>query len=110
MGVKANSVSFLKHKSDAKLLNENGGYRDNSYRCKWLRKNINDVKILLIEADIPNWGLAKEREKYWIKYYRDNGYKLVNTTDGGDGTNGYKFPEEIKQKIKQSNTGKKTYQ
>lgn len=42
-----------------------------------------DIKIELIEECRDN--IWEDREKYWIKYYREKGYKLMNLSDGGYG-------------------------
>ena len=46
---------------------------------------------ILEEVNNLNW---QEREKYWIKHIKENGYKLTNMTDGGDGNNNQIFTEE----------------
>lgn len=38
--------------------------------------------VILEKTDIDHW---QEREIYWIAFGRDNGWKLVNITDGGNG-------------------------
>jgi len=43
------------------------------------------------KGEIKN--LCFEREEYWIKYYKDNGYSLYNMTNGGDDVLEKKFPE-----------------
>lgn len=37
--------------------------------------------------------LSYDKEKYWIKYYKDNGYILYNMNDGGDDVAENRFPE-----------------
>lgn len=49
-----------------------------------------------IEACEENW---EESEKFWISYFRFLGADLMNLTDGGDGSAGYRHPLEIRQKI-----------
>ena len=49
------------------------------------------VKILA-EFDIEQDAFAKEIEL--IKHYREQGFKLCNVTDGGEGTSGYKATVE----------------
>lgn len=61
-----------------------------THKDRWVRKNDYNIEIILIEDGIPNLNEANEREVYWIKYYRDLGYDLVNTSDGGNGTVGVK--------------------
>ena len=48
-----------------------------------------------------------ERERYWIALARDYGHKLVNGTDGGDGTQGYVFTPEVRERISKAITGVK---
>jgi hypothetical protein len=55
--------------------------------------------IECVDADM--WS---EREKYWIKYYKEQGCRLTNLTDGGDGGN---FGDEINKLISQKLKGRK---
>ena len=48
--------------------------------------------------------LLNEREIYFINYYKNNGYIMLNIRDGG--SNG-KLPQESIEKIRLSNTGRK---
>lgn len=57
-----------------------------THKNNWIKSllddNINPV-INLIEDVLDNeWN---SREIYWIKYYRDQGHNLTNSTDGGEG-------------------------
>lgn len=77
-----------------------------NYREKWLNRlrylNLSPIMILIEECINSNWA---EREKYWIKWYREDGCDLVNATDGGEGTKGLIFTEEHKHKISESHKG-----
>ena len=57
-----------------------------TYKHNWinsLRKiGLKPIFEIIDEVDIKEW---KEKEKYYIKHYRDEGCNLVNHTDGGDG-------------------------
>ena len=61
---------------------------DRSYaRVNWLRKLDSlglKPEITLIEEINENikW---QDRERFWINYYKKNGYELLNLTEGGDG-------------------------
>ena len=46
----------------------------------------------------------QERERFWIKHYRDLGCDLTNLTDGGDGAQG--LTHEIRMKIGKQNSKK----
>jgi hypothetical protein len=47
-------------------------------------------------------GSWAERERHWIKVFRDCGYSLTNHTLGGEGTLGWRPNEEQKAKISEA--------
>jgi len=69
---------------------------------KWLKeldnKNLKPT-IIILEDDISYFEIGK-KEKYYIKKYKDNGYELVNSTDGGEMSKTY-IPE-VREKISKS--------
>lgn len=69
-----------------------------SHRLAWIRSilNHNDIPYISIVDKVPlkDWQYW---ERYYIQYYREQGYNLVNTTDGGDGNQNPS--EEIRSKI-----------
>ena len=72
-------------------------------RKNWIAKIIRGGKIPLIEEiDHCVWEDSQEKEIYWIKYYRDLGLDLVNSTDGGEGNLGFIKTEETVNKLKES--------
>ena len=60
----------------------------------------------ILEHNVADWDLLKEREQYWIEYYDsyNNGY---NMTLGGDGTLGHIVSDETKEKLRKAFKGKK---
>lgn len=60
--------------------------------------------IKIVENNLSEKNV-KEREIFWIAYYKKNGVKLHNLTNGGDGATGF-TAEQIK-KISEKNKGKK---
>ena len=80
----------------------------NSYFYRWLNKHLSEDKQFFVdileEVNDSNW---QEREKYWIKHVKENGYKLTNMTDGGDGNNNQIFTEESREKRRQKMLGNK---
>lgn len=89
-----------------------------THKCQWLKSLKRDnvkpfVRILEVCTD-ENWV---ERERYWIRYYRDSGYKLVNIADGGNSgprlvgkdhpNYGKHLSPDTVEKIRNANTGKK---
>lgn len=69
--------------------------KEQNHRVFWIRsllqKGLKPVITLIEEVSSDIW---EEREKYWIKYYKDLGLNLVNSTEGGDTCN-----PEISRKV-----------
>ena len=59
---------------------------EDNYKNRWIKSELNKGNEILIEeidlVEEENW---KESEKYWIEQFRNWGFNLVNTTEGGDG-------------------------
>lgn len=79
---------------------------------KWILKNIKlgvEIKYKILEiCDINSW---EEKEKKWIKYYRDNSnYEMLNIDDGGYGMKSKNFLsyEECREWVTKNYSGKKT--
>lgn len=75
--------------------------KDKSYRVNW-------IKSLLDNDLIPNINLICETtsfehcielEMFYINKYKELGYNLINMTDGGDGSIGFKHSDESKKII-----------
>lgn len=105
--------------------------KNNKYKCykdNWIRSLLKTNKKPIIdiidELESNDWEWL---EQYWISQFKAWGFKLTNMTDGGDGNNnqifspeslikrslklkGIKRPNEVIEKIKKSNTGKKLSQ
>jgi len=64
----------------------------NNYWCKVVAKYGKPTVKILAEWLTEKEAFAKEIEL--IKYYREQGFKLCNVTDGGEGTSGYKATAE----------------
>jgi hypothetical protein len=62
--------------------------------------------VSIIESGVPLYQID-EREIYWIKYYRENGFKLLNLTDGGFGHRGFKQSQETIKKRADKLKGRK---
>lgn len=56
----------------------------------WIKKHkdLEGIDIILLEDNIADIKIAQETEIRYIKNYRENGYNLTNTTDGGEGVCG----------------------
>ncbi len=71
----------------------------NYHNVNWIKSLIKDNLVPIIES-IEECALDKlnEREIYWIAFYKNLGYNLTNSTDGGLGHRGFKQSKETKLK------------
>lgn len=67
---------------------------------RWLKKRRASCGFVtrLIEH-VPPGGDWAARERHWIAHYRQDGHRLLNLTDGGDGLAGHTFSPEHRAKI-----------
>lgn len=75
-----------------------------TYKSRWIRTLLEiglkpAVKLIAIVHPWENW---KEKEIYWISYYKSLGSRLTNASIGGEGAPGYKHTEEAKLKIREA--------
>lgn len=79
-----------------------------THKSKW-------IKSLLVKNDQPEIFLLQTAfnkveldamERYYIKFFRDEGYRLTNATDGGEGTLGCKASRKTKAKMSVAHKGK----
>lgn len=84
---------------------ENLASKGGGSRCgAWIRElhalNLRpDMRAIEIEV-------SRDREIYWIDRLKRDGCKLLNATNGGGGTPGYKHSEEVRRKILERNIGR----
>lgn len=82
-------------------------YGKNRRTC-WLNKlrslNLKPIIQGIEECDETNWA---DREKYWIRHYRELGCDLVNATGGGEGNIGWIPSEETRRRMSEANKGEK---
>lgn len=73
--------------------------KDKSYRTNWVQSLLKEGLKPTINLILDN--LTKEEsnyyEQYYIKKYKENGINLVNLTNGGEGSYGYRHTEETKK-------------
>lgn len=76
--------------------------KDKSHRVNWIKSITNEGLEPIIELICETNTLDKcnELEQFYIKKYRDEGLKLTNMTDGGDGSIGFTHSEESKKKMR----------
>lgn len=78
-----------------------------NHRLNWLRKIINDGRRphieVLDEVPFSEWQFW---EKYWISQLKAWGFNLVNGTDGGEGSFGWKPSKETLKRMSEAQKGK----
>lgn len=102
-------IGYTKLKLKKRLTNHLSESRQrDTHKDRWIRSNNHNIDIVLIEENIKSFELVLEREIYWIKKYKEDfNIDLVNSTDGGNGTLGYKLNEQQKENLRNKNLGKK---
>jgi len=74
----------------------------NKHKKNWLSKYKDSIIIEQIDTAVDVDDL-KQKEILYIRKYRDIGIDLVNATDGGDGSYGFKHSEEVIKKMSGEN-------
>lgn len=82
----------------------------NTHKVHWIQSLIArglkpDCKVIEVVKPGDDWVSI---ERFWIKLFKDKGFKLTNLTDGGDGAPGYKHTEEAKQLFSKLHKGPRT--
>ena len=74
---------------------------ETTYKNNWIKSELTKGnKILINEIDCVEESIWEEKETYWIEKYKELGYKLTNSTIGGEGI---KLTDEIIRKRNESN-------
>lgn len=73
----------------------------NCHKDRWVRqlRRANLAPRMIIVQRVPK-SCWKEAERYWIKFFRERGCPLTNSTDGGDGLAGYRASAETRAKMR----------
>lgn len=74
-----------------------------SHKVHWIKKlkKLNQKPIIKELDTAYSLKEAADLEKYWISQFKTWGFKLTNTTDGGEGALGYKHDLETILRMKQ---------
>lgn len=96
------STRLSQHISEAKKISKK------AHRHKWILQVLKDGLKPIIEpleeTDDQNW---EEAERRWIARFREQGVRLTNMTDGGEGPVGRKLSPEQIELIRKVNLGNK---
>ncbi len=89
-------------------IQESLNFKIPSHKKNWIKsllekdeRPIIDVIDEVSESEWPFW------EQYWIDQIKSWGFNLTNSTEGGEGGNGYKHTESSRSKMRESKLGKK---
>ena len=93
-------IGMTRHSLDKRLNEHIREGKSKTHKQKWikslLKKELHPTIVLVSTADESNWI---ELERFYIKLFKENGFKLTNIADGGQGggSKGYKHTEEWKE-------------
>ncbi len=89
------SSRLAKHMNNAK-------YKTGNYRLHWLKQlKVLNLRPIIEVLDISDdFNESRSLEKYWISQIKAWGFNLTNSTNGGEGSNGYKHSKETLLKMK----------
>lgn len=75
--------------------------KHNLHLCNWIQSLLNKNLLPLIESiEICNSLNWQEKEKHWISHHKNLNTRLLNATDGGEGSFGFKHSESTKQLLR----------
>lgn len=114
-------IGITRYSLEKRLKEHIGENKTKTHKQKWIQslvKNNLCPSIVLIDiADNNSWV---EKEKFYIKLFKENGFRLTNTSEGGEGggnknhnhTNEWKIKasERMKERNKLHPLGKEFYE
>jgi hypothetical protein len=79
----------------------------NTKKDQWIKSllslNLKPIISIIEKTTVKSW---QRRERFWIKFYKEQGLNLVNTTSGGAGVkDGAYFSPEARLKISLTHKG-----
>lgn len=81
-------------------LNEHLLEPSNNLKKIWIQELLsNNLLPVIEEIESCSIDLSDKLEQYWIFQFKSWNFKLLNLTNGGKGSLGYKMPKEVKDKI-----------
>lgn len=93
---------------DKRLLGHLSSLKSKTHKNHWIKSLLKEgicPTIHLIE-EVIGWDYACKVEQYWIKEFKEQGYILTNSTNGGEGSLGIIIREDTREKLKEASKGK----
>ena len=84
--------------------NSRGGKKITNYLIYLRRQQLKPILDIIDQSEEDDWSWL---EKYWISQLKAWGFKLLNTTDGGEKKYHYNHSEETKMIIRDKQKGRK---
>jgi hypothetical protein len=82
-------IGLTKNTLQTRLRGHKKEHRSNRHKSRWIRACGMDIEIVLLEASIPSLAEANKKEQQYITLFKALGARLLNATNGGDGTPGF---------------------
>ena len=96
------------HQKPSRRLQVHLSNRSKHHASKWVRKVVaSGVLPLMTVVHGGVGGAWSSVEVWWIQWHRERGFRLTNTTSGGEGTLGRKASLKTREKMRASQLGKK---
>jgi len=97
--VKSLAIRLSAHLTDARVGKKN-------HRCNWIRSVLSKGYLPSIQLIGEVDGDGVQEEVAWISYGKNEGWRLVNATDGGEGVAGHRHSKEAILKMSEWHKGR----
>ena len=98
------TICIDRRRKEHNQIHRNKKSKKNSWIIHLIKNGMQPIMEVLEECKESDWV---ERERYWIRYYKELGFNLKNMTLGGESNNGYVFTKE--DRLKQSKSQRLRY-
>jgi len=91
------TIDIDRRRKEHNQIHRNKKSKKNSWIIHLIKNGMQPIMEVLEECKESDWV---ERERFWIRYYKELGFNLKNMTLGGESNDGYVFTKE--DRLKQS--------